>query len=204
MSQDGGGGNGNGGESGVVTQITAKVDNASQYSNVVKVKLVAAESNGCEVLAEAEIKNGGFTLQLPEIVPERFLFPMGEFFSLMFGDELTYSDNNAKVLFHGFNYHFFATNSAGRQISVLLIRPPKDNSTKSYIYADRDVNASGSYDIDNFPIVLSLDLKRGWNVYYTITTLSPPKIEYRTSPAIGGNWKWFIHGGVIDSVSDCL
>ena len=168
--KDGGGGNGKGGEVGVVTQITAKIEKASQHSAVVKVKLNVLDINiGCyATLAEAELKSGGFTLQLPGTVPERFLVPIDDAEFLLFNAELTYSDNNAKVLPLPY---FVGYNSAGRHISMFLIRE-KNLSSKHYIYADHDVNVSGSSTLDtgdNEPdVVVSVDLKlkKGWNVYY--------------------------------------
>jgi len=207
----------NGSEAGVVTQITATVDNASQYSDVVKVKLNVIDSNiGCYLtLAESELKNGGFTLQLPGTVPERFLFPIDEvhffFLLLLLDDELTYSDNNAKVLDLPY---FIGYNSAGRHNSIFEIRSKYNSGTgagsrKYYIYSDRDVNVSGSGTSPtdggpDFVVSVDLKLKKGWNVYYSVTAPSPPfmNMEVRTSPAISGDWPWYIGAGVGDIFND--
>ena len=217
--KDGGGGNGKGGEVGVVTQITAKIDNASEFSDIVQIKLVAVGTNDCGVLAEAEIKNGRFTLQLPETVPESFLDPISEatyIYTFSFGipEILTYSDNKAKVLVYGHNYVIIGCFSSGKMGTIPEIRR-RNNSEKLYIYTDRDVNVSGSGTSpgDGGPdLVLSVDLKlkKGWNVYYSVSgiTSSPSpyiKVEYRTSPAIGGDWQWYFFGyGVGDGINDCL
>jgi len=206
------GGNGNGDGVGVVTQISATIDNASQFSDIVQIKLVAVGPNDCGALAEAEIKNGRFTLQLPETVPESFLYPISEAaYTLSFGipEILTYSVNNAKVLVYGHHYWIIGCFSSGKMGTSFDVRS-RNNSEKIYIYTDSDVNVSGSgtrHTVGGPDLDVSVDLKfkKGWNVYYSIVTLPPSfKIEYRTSPAIGGDWQWYILGYAGDAFSNCL
>jgi len=174
----------NGGEVGVVTQITAKIENAAEYGSFNMVALRARYLGSLEILAEAEFKNGGFTLQLPEMVDEKFLrnAPFGG------SSTITISNKDAKFLYSAdislFNSdygNYFITFVASNETETTL-------STKQYWYVDSDVNISGKEpDFSS-----SLTLKKGWNVVYIIihaTGRGVQSWEYRSSPPVGG-LKW--------------
>lgn len=168
---DDGGGTGNVGSN---TQITGKIENASQFSDVKKVKLLADSDDENDVVVEADFKSdGAFTVNLPKPVAAKHLVRVGEYMGDMTG--VTVSNNNAKVLWIFEVWGFDASNE---RVAYFWFGKENSNTNTAlcWFYTDSNVTISGTYtDIDeeydeDYSATFALDLKTGWNVvYYTST-----------------------------------
>ena len=202
-----------GGGANTVNQITVKIENASDFSNVAKVKLqVWFQENGSyqiHDIAEADFINGGFTLKLPETLNAKYLEVFNE---EDMPETVVVSNKSAKSFSFGSIYGF---NSAGDQI----VRFRYENRTEStntesyagaqWMYVDSDVNVTGTESGDwkgeenegVYNVTFALTLKKGWNVYYETYTGTRQGNKYtennafRSNPAPSGlKWvgeKWY-------------
>jgi len=185
------------------SQIIAKVENASKYSDVIKVKLTAWDytAGKDDVLVTVDFKNGGFTLDLPETLAAKYL---ASFEATFYRDEdevnqLNISNKNAKMTLaeiEGFD--------ADDESVTYFVYGKEDNNSSTvayYIYSDSDVDISGTIkttddeydweDNENY----SLNLKKGWNVIYLIEYDSTYKdgkeisnASITSSPVSGLKW----------------
>ena len=184
------------------TSITAKIDNASEFSDVKKVKIMAEyyENNTWKeyALAEADFKDGGFTINLPATVDAKYLEPYDE---EEMPQEINVSNTNAKTLWiwsvKGFN-------SADEQIARFWCGKEDSNSDTSmnWLYTDSDVNISGTNTsteeeddvVYEFTVIYSLVLKKGWNVVYDTYSQTKQgnkyieKYEAKSSAVSGLKW----------------
>lgn len=179
--------------SGSITQIIAKISNASEFPDVATVKLLAWNN---DVLAEADFINGGFTIDLPETVDGKYLHQFDEIF--FYYETLTISKKDAKALH---DLRIYGYNSSGKRIAVFSNEKYVGNeyseiyAMTEYLWVDNDVNISGSYkDTEDKDYVetysVSLILKKGWNVVYMSEndTEKGYKVEIKTSPISGLKW----------------
>ena len=173
---------------GTIDKITAKVENASELSNVKTVKLMALviSSEESEEIASAEFKNDGFTLNLPATVASKYLYLL----AADMPSTVNVSNKNAKIA----NVSICGFDSAGDPIADFICTKKEGNTEYSMwlLYADSDVSISGTKtdEEEDEVFVFSLSLKKGWNaVYETYTrTTQGEKIEYKNSPISGLKW----------------
>ena len=151
-------------------KIIGKFDDISQFSDVKKVKAITSygEVDGKKeyVVAEADFKNDGFTINLPATLDAKYLIPIEE---LIGTSTITISNKSANV--STFVTGIGGFNSVNEQIFVFGNAKEDDNtmSAMSWIYADGDVSISGNFTRPghwdtNF--TYSLNLTKGWNVAY--------------------------------------
>ena len=179
-----------------IKEIKAKIENASEFSDVVKVKIRAWDSNDNEiVLATADFKDDGFTLNLPETVNSSLLQSVGDGAP----SSLTISNKNAKIFVFE---SVIGYNKDDEVIAYFWHGKEEANSGSAcmYFYVDSDLKITGTEKDSGTDweetMVFSLVLKKGWNVVYETWSYTEQgdkeiyKAELRTSPAIGGI-KWF-------------
>ena len=178
---------------GAVTEITVKFENASDVSDISKVKLIMPDytATGGVIVATADFKNGSCTLNLPETVDAKCLRPINGLWG-----NVTISNNNANI---SEGVDIIGFNSQDEMISYFYCEKNEGNvfSIVYYAYADSDVNVSGNAIDNKDPNnvgVFSLFLKKGWNaVYEKITeTTQNGETSYHTectsSPIKGLKW----------------
>ena len=172
--------------------ITAKIENASDFSDVTKVKILAWDNGNEIVLATADFKDGGFTLNLPERVNSNLLYLIEDYFSMV-----TISNKNAKwrsiVVIHGYN-------KDDEYVAFFRLANEQYNSEFycKYLYVDSYLMITGDqYYFSNGSLALievyDISLKKGWNVLHETRSYTEEGVlqsEFRTSPAIEG-MKWF-------------
>ena len=176
--------------------IYAKVENPSNYSNVVEVKLMGFDRNlGKNVdLAHGDWKNGGFAIDLPKTLTPDYLYALinsGGLPTTITGtpSTLNISNKNAKIM----NAEFWRVDKDGNMFSHFYpFKIDKDGNAKSafYTYVDSDVTISGyiegvvviaEFDEDKNADFLyqwektttySIQWKKGWNVWCLSGSLS--------------------------------
>ena len=136
--------------SSVVTNIEVKVENATEYSNVVEVKLMVIDRNiGKYIeLASGEWKDGGFTIVLPNKLDPNFL-------STLFNNNrvpmpiinppstVTINNKNVQVCYA----YFFGFDKDGNAVNYFYpAEIDKDGNVQDafFTYADSEVTISGS------------------------------------------------------------
>jgi len=195
--------------------ITAKVENASEFSNVVEVKLMAYNNarnvNRHIELARGIWKNDGFTIELPEMLDTFFLHPLVRGNRLLNGrywpgieemqPTLTISNEKVNVT----NNYFVGVDKYGEEVATFSFMKIDDGSHAIFTYVDSDVTISG-YRITEFQAqpnwpwssrditTYSVNWKKGWNVWYfsyiqSVTdSISIREIHWSTSPISGQKW----------------
>ena len=198
------------GVGGSITRITARVENANDFVNVTTVRLLGwnTVTRKFDALAEADFRNNGFALNLPETVAEEYLENVDDteiyttltdfdFFKL---PGIKISNNNAKLLT---NVEINGYNSAGVRITFFHNYLENEgansytNSFTGYWYVDSDVNISASqketYDEYEETRNISLVLKKGWNVVYYSQNIRfkerKMKNEITSTPVKGLKWE---------------
>jgi len=183
-----------------IDKIIAKIVNTSELSNNIKtVKFVVWRKNSgfdfifdfryndiVDVLASAEFKDGGFTLNLPKEVPSQYLQLVTEIWN---GTGVTISNKNAKIFYQLGILDIFGYNSSDKRIASFYCNRRETEPSMRYIYTDSDVNISGTKTIkhengDTWMTInktVALALKKGWNVVYCF--LGETYSEVRSSPA---------------------
>jgi hypothetical protein len=171
--------------SGVIVdgKITAKVENASEFRNVVAVKFMAYDIsvNRHVELARGNWKNGGFTIEPPKTLDPNFLHPLIRRDVLLGGywipgiteiqPTLTISNENVRVD----NNYFVGVDKDGKEVASFgLFMEDKDDTHANFTYVDSDVTISG-YKIEEFQIrpnrsernitTYSVSWEKGWNVW---------------------------------------
>jgi len=196
-----------GGNSGNASKITAtNVNNSSTQVTTVKALADWWESyydRGTDVIAQAPYINNGFTLELPEPLPDKYL----TLFYASDMTELSISDKDVKVHFlhDGISGYDKDKNNIGN-----FYLEEENNDNYYYIfwtYADRDVTIKGEYKYymgDYYEGTEKYDwkLKKGWNVVYGSeagTRSYNDKYVYTatlTSQKPSGiNYSWNFYGG---------
>ena len=174
-------GNGNGGN---ISSITATnvIGNTAEIASV-NITLWSTDDEQDEqmVIAEAPFQNNGFRLELPESVPNNFLWLIAEDLE----DGVTVSNINARGQTV---WDIYALNADGNEIGSLSFTNFDRNSEEEpnviiealWFYVDRNVTITGEmreewYDdwdgIEYIDIVnFNLNLRRGWNSAYVRAT----------------------------------
>ena len=122
-------------------------------------------------LAEANFKNGGFTIKLPQTVDAKFLEKIGNDMP----KQISVSNKNAQTLcissFDGFD-------SSDRKVASFYCEKGQGNnySCMNWFYTDSDLTISGSYTRTGrnnngeteYTETYSLVFKKGWNIMYEV------------------------------------
>ena len=161
----------NGGDNGNASKITAtNVINSSSIIAVVKAEL--SSYYGSYVLAEAQYKNNGFTLELPTTVSDNYLTPLTE--EDMQG--VTVSDKT--VCGVSLSQFFLAYDKGGNKIGELAYasaKPFGDEANMTFavwLYVDKNLTVKGQNyvleETSNSKTIINVDwnLKKGWNIIY--------------------------------------
>ena len=150
--------------------VSGKVENASQYSDVVKVKAKVWDSKNDEdiEIAEAEFKtDGSFSIKLPEKVDANYLSAWDD---EDIPSTVTVSNRNAKTSYLSFE----GVDKNGNHVSWLyygiLMGDDDSGAYVDYIYSDSDCSITGTYSDNYYGDVrneaYALILKKGWNITY--------------------------------------
>jgi hypothetical protein len=197
--------------------LNAKVENASEYSNVVEVILMGYDrSIDRDIeLARGDWKDGGFTIVLPKTLAPNYLHALinndgVQTTIINTPSTLTISNKNVNVG----NANFWGLDKEGNLITRFYpFEIDEDGNAKSvvYTYADSDVSIFGyiegetaitEYDEDkNMDIwylwkkntTYSVEWKRGWNVwcFSSFQSASGRTITEKWSTTPGSRLKWY-------------
>jgi len=208
------------GNDGNPSKITAtNVINSSSVIAVVKAEIhwetedwsTGDYDEGQDVVAEAQYKNNGFTLELPASVAAKYLGLITELFDEDDDwDSFTISDRQAKAISE---LELNAYDNKDNEIGYFYLGEEKlsDDNGAMWIYVDRNVTIEAEnrwdyYDEEGID-KCDLEFKKGWNVVYTkdiesynsstgrtvynwtLTTKKPSGSVYRWYFDDYGDWK---------------
>jgi len=146
--------------------IATNVENSS--SEIATVKIVSRKSS--EEISSAEYKDGGFRFNLPETLPDKYLYSPEYYWSGVI------SDKEAR----GCEIAFLAYNSVGKKIGKFEVRINYYDDVY-YHYVDRDFTFTRN---DGY---FDCSFKKGWNIAYRyslkISTEEPSEL----------NFKWYFY-----------
>jgi hypothetical protein len=157
----------------VVTEVKAKVENASEYSNVVEVVMMGYDRNTYRYfeLARGDWKDGGFTIELPKTLDPNYLNPLirgigAEMTTITTEHSSTVkiSNKNVKVI----NATFWGVDKDGKLVTRFIPdKMDKDGSFKEAIftYVDSDVTISGRTEREGI-FQIDLDDRLGIDIMY--------------------------------------
>ena len=180
----------------VIDKITANVEGGAKYNGVItKVKLGTGNRDEKEeVLATGNWSNGGFTIELPKTVDAKYLEPMFDEDNIP--PTVTISNKDAKFC----ETWIIGYDKDDKYVDGFIYgNKNKEVNTHywaEYIYADSDINISGTYE----DRVLSISLKKGWNVTYTTMSckredeITRCTMERFLSTTVSG-MKWYCDDG---------
>ena len=182
-----------GGTSGVELDISSKVQDGTDYNDVISyviANIVNVEED-VEEIAEGEYKKGGFTMVLPKTVNSKFLSKIEEVVEEEF--ELDPSDKNCKISSINVNIGSLELECYDSKDNVVgylyCYKETKSSETIGmYLYADNNVTVKYTGDED---YIVDISLKKGWNIVYY--TYSDDQEEF-TSKEVSG-MKWYFSGG---------
>jgi hypothetical protein len=189
--------------------VTAVVENGNSYNDLVAtVKLEIYDDAGGDKseLANAEYKDGGFTITLPSNLGSQYLVALDDYFS----DNIV-SNNNVKGLAPYLDVYIklVAYNESGHKVGYLYYGTQDWKGDFSYM--DNDVSVSGSSESMSWVSIsgssgsyseqwtktknYSMNLKKGWNRVYTKTTETKSETNniglYEYSSTSPANAKWY-------------
>ena len=177
-----------------ITKITAKFDDGAQYDGKIdKVKLTIwdVDTQKDVEIASGDWSNGGFTIDLSNVVPTKYLSPVDWEFS----SSLNISNVDAKICIADDIIGY----KDGKEVaSFSYYKGAKDSENLAiYVYADSDVSISGSYTEEDGRYYYTdkhyVKLKKGWNVaYYGYVYDGNVRNGILTSDEISG-LKWTIY-----------
>src|SRR5574344_188804 len=180
-------------DSGVDNSNPSKITATNVISSSSKIALVEAElpwqtgtyDYGWSVIADALYKDNAFTMQLPEILADKYLFPISD----NIPSEITISDKTAKTAeLSSFKVLDNNDNEIGEIIYASMDNENNGGVLVSWIYVDKDVTINGQYneiddDDEDIHIYNNGTLKKGWNIAYqriTRTYKSAGRIKTHT------------------------
>jgi hypothetical protein len=187
----------------VIKTITASVEDGNDYSiDVVKAFVGDGETIDYETdgVASSDYKNGGFTLNLPEIIANQYLKPWieDEDDKEEIPDGIKISDVNAKVC-----YLSIVAYRSGIEVGEFYYEFLSEDETveieSSFIYVDRDFSIKGSYSEEDegeiFKYSYDVSLKKGWNILYFKSTASEKTktYTYEVTAKVQGGLKWHFY-----------
>ena len=199
--------------------ITAKIENASEFSNIAGVKLVVGDvpAGRYVVLARGEWKDGGFTIELPKTVAPNQLLPFvnnNSFWPATTSFDMTtvtVSNENVKIV----DVRFVGVDKDDNAVTIFVFWKidevdPMNIDRAILTYADSDVTISGytmiegpanprpGYGNHNWfaqTLTYSIEWEKGWNIWYSSRHRSMIGSTYtmtmqRSSTPVSG-LKWY-------------
>jgi len=162
-------------------------------SNIAAVKAIMwnRQSGEDEPIATGTYENGRFKLTLPNTIDDCYLDKASNL-----GGRWRYISNpNVKM---GEICYISAYNEADNEIGSFGYFESRDTSA-TYVYADRSVTITGSYDGREGIFIYDCSLKKGWNVVYYISWGEDEDEDYRyhtltTKKPSNITLKWHYHG----------
>ena len=155
--------------------VSGRVENASKYSEIVKVKAMLWDSNTEEEIeiAEAEFKkDGSFSITLPATIDTRYLSG--------WDDEdippaLVVSDKSAKSTY----LDIAGVDEAGNIRTWLYYGKLMESGAGvyvDYIYSDSNFSITGTHteteELNVYNYVYALHIKKGWNITYETLSIA--------------------------------
>jgi hypothetical protein len=185
-------------DEGSINTITAVVENGSSYNALIDVVKLEVESSSSsyelKTLTDAEYKDGGFTIILPESVSSQYL-------ELPFGDDddiipkgITVSNKNAK----GASAYLIAYKS-NKLVGEFYLE--SGDWSGGLIYIDSDVSITGTatetetWEGETYTekFNYSVNLKRGWNMVYTKITENSNNFVLEATTTAPSGAKWYFY-----------
>jgi len=183
--------------------ITAVVQDGSVFNPLIQ-NVVAVmyweqgdDDGNEEVIAIGEWSDGGFTITLPAILNNRFLFSIGDVFD---DHGLMVSDRDARVsepvYFYAVNANFDPNNLDDDGIVGSFWYALESQNLSAdvfFVFADRNVTITGTIALGaNDRALYSIFLERGWNKIYEIDRRTATGWDYvsTTEPISGLNWSF--------------
>ncbi|MDR0295457.1 MAG: hypothetical protein LBH91_04605 [Prevotellaceae bacterium] len=167
--------NGIGGDASKII-ATNVMSNASSEIVTVKVEVHWHDEDGeyhDDVIAQAPFRNNGFTLQLPTMVPDKYL----KLLEYHLYGSYAISDRQAKTLVSFPELDICAYDKDDNHIGYVWLADNKrldDGNWVEWVYIDRDVTITMEYSEEyndiRYTDKMNLNLKKGWNVAYHIST----------------------------------
>ena len=144
-------------------KVTAKVEDGAKYNENHEVQFGYFYNGGEAIYATSKFANGGFTVELPAEVDKKYLFPANAH------ESAAYSVSNKDANISGrMQFRLMKSDGQGGVGTLIPLKTKCNTHTEvRYIYADRDVNLSGTFSNETH----ELRLKKGWNVTYYTRTL---------------------------------
>ena len=180
--------------------ITAVVQNGSAHNNLISkvAAYVWVEEEGVVdeygdpkwekiELASGNYANGGFTMTLPETLDDKFL---ENILDSEFGDMGTANPTNAKICaIHKSEFEAYSSN--GTNVGYFFHGSYYDPEIWAlYVYADREVSVTA----DESDFLMTMSLKKGWNVVYVWYDDDDNHFISTTMPSIFQGMLWKFYG----------
>jgi hypothetical protein len=190
--------------------ITATVENGSSYNDkiaVVKATIYYDDDDKEKEIASAPYGNGGFTLNFPETLDDKYLGNIEDDFL----DGVTISDPNVKITFVYTIDAYMQDENVGFFYAVgVFYYESSDGWETQYLYSNGNVsitgvetdeykydyNRDGDYD-DEYDVAYkdtykyNVHLKKGWNILYGKETEKGNNEYDITTQAPSGTMKWY-------------
>ena len=193
--------------------LYAKVENASEFSDIVEVKLMihVGESIGWVELACGKWKGDGFKIVLPKTIAPNYLNPLIlDGWRKLYTEESTISVSNPNVEVRDFSFLEGVDKYGNAVASFKPFEIDEGGNVKDvyYTYVDSDVTISG-YSESVFTVMpdegytgpyewkmtttYSIEWKKGWNVWWTSSSWYALEAtvtrKYSTNSSSELNWR---------------
>ena len=160
--------NGTGSVITAIDNVVAIVENGDKYNaQVVEVLLSRYYQDEIVAVATADFVNGGFSLELPKTVDEKYLEGLEGT-----GEEFRVSNKNVKI---ALDFNIRGITVTGAYINFVFGKVDGNTVTREvFWYADGDLSITGSTffsyelheDVFERTTSFSASLKKGWNILY--------------------------------------
>ena len=165
--------------------ITGTIQNWNLGSHY-KILLEVEKDTNRFVAGESSIgSDGSFDIKKEKDVPSEYLSP-SEFTGIS-GLNVSNPDANSAEA------NFYIADSNNSELLLVIYIGGNDSTLfrKSYEYLDSDLKVTGSLEDDfNYQVSVNLNLKKGWNVIYSINHTNTKKFIMTTEePQLNGVWE---------------
>ena len=178
---DGGGGS-------TFTSITAEVEDGEDYNSVVDEVIAMMYYNDGEFeAAYGDYSKGGFTIEFPSEVANRYLS------YVEFGDADMEPDD-----VRGGSVDFEAFDKSGNWLGDFQYRRSSRSiaSMAYFVYVNKDCTVKGSYkerlgpDNENYSVSYDISLKKGWNKFYATQDADELTYSWTSKEPSGLKWQF--------------
>ena len=168
-------------------KIEVNVEDGREY-DIDKVKALLEEETE---IASVDYNNGIFVIEIPETaVKDQNLINITDIFFDV-PSEIAISEPNAKGTY--LSIFGYKDDEAFGEFWHHKYTDTR-NTSATFVYVDRDLTIIGSAEVDNdgdtFTDEYSLDLKKGWNIFYHIYSESSVS-DYKTTTEPQSGMKWY-------------